>query len=107
MAVEVFRSVQEAEQKAELVIQEAQHQAREIAKDSQAECAALEREAAQGQRALYQRLMEEKRQATQASIDANLHTQQDATARAIADAQAKLDTAANAILERVLKHGNR
>ena len=104
MAVEVFRSVQAAEQNAELALQEAQHRAREIAKASQAECAALEREAAQEQRALYQRLMEQKRRDTQAAIDASLAAQQSTVASYIADARSRLDAAANAILERVLSH---
>lgn len=107
MAKELFRAVQAAEEKADLLVQEAQRAARELLKATEADVTGTEREIALEHRALYQSILEEKRASMQAAIDSNLPTEKRLLEQSLAAARARLDTAATQIVERIWNDGNR
>ncbi len=107
MAKELFRAVQAAEEKADLLVQEAQRTARELLKATEAEVTDAEREMALEHRALYQSIIEEKRASMQAAIASNLPAEKHMLEQSLAEARARLDMAAAQIVERIWNDGNR
>lgn len=107
MAKELFRAVQAAEEKADLLVQEAQRTARELLKATEAEVTDAEREIALEHRALYQSIIEEKRASMQAAIASNLPAEKHMLEQSLAEARARLDMAAAQIVERIWNDGNR
>ena len=107
MAKELFRAVQTAEEKAELILQEAQRNVRELLKTTEAEVAQQEHATALENRAMYQSILEERRLAIVAQT-AERATQVRQTQQAsLHQAREQLDTAARHIAERVWTDGNR
>ncbi len=107
MARELFQAVQTAEEKADQLIQEAQKDARELIKNTQEQIAANERAVALEHRAMYQSILEEKRESVAAQIAAGRPQAEQAQEAVLQSARAKLSDAAQAIVERVWNDGDR
>ena len=107
MAKELFRAVQTAEEKAELILQEAQRDARELLKTTEAELANRERSMALENRAMYLSILEEKRKAVAEQTAESAPKVRQAQDTGLNSAREKLDKAAQQIAERVWSNGNR
>ena len=106
MAKELFRAVQTAEEKADLIIQEAQHGARELIKATEAEIIANERKITLEHRALYQSIMEEKRASVESMIAQSAPDTRQKQDDALSGAKKRLNQVAQRIFERVWHDGN-
>ncbi len=107
MAREVFQAVQTAENKADQFLQEAHRDARELIKSTQAEIAANERSVVMEHRAMYQSILDEKRESVQVQIQAGKAAVRTKHEAILADARGQLAQAAEQIVERVWNDGNR
>jgi vacuolar-type H+-ATPase subunit H len=107
MARELFEAVRTAENKADQIIQDAQKEAREELKKAQAEIDGNERAVALEHRAMYQNILEDKRQGVQARIAANRPNVEKAQAAVISEARGKLAGAAQRIVKEVWNDGDR
>ena len=106
MSREVFQAVQAAESEAELLIQTAQRKARELLKATETDITENERAIMLEHRAMYQTILDERRESVRAQLAANhlaVVTAQDAS---LADARRRLDDVAGRIFERVLNDGH-
>ena len=107
MAKELFRAVQTAEEKADLVLLEAQRAARELLKTAEAEITEHERAIALEHRAMYQSVMEEKRQSVLAKLAHDAPKAEREQDESLATAKSRLDAAAKLVFERVWNDGHR
>lgn len=107
MAKELFRAVQTAEEKAEIILQDAQNEARELLKTVEADIAANERDMALKHRAMFQQAMDEKRRSISERIAANAPQVKASQAESLSQAKERLAEAAAHIVERVWDDGNR
>lgn len=106
MSLEILKSIQDAEEKAEEMRGGAQREARDIIKSVESACASTERAAAIEHRALYQQMMERSRAGVESEL-AHKREGLEAQRRALCkDAETRLDAAATQIFERVVKHGH-
>lgn len=106
MAKELFRAVQTAEEKADLIIQEAQHGARELLKATEAEITANERKITLEHRAMYQSILEEKRASVESMIAQNEPNVRQQQQEELAGAKKMLEPVAKRIFERVWHNGD-
>ncbi|MDD3214424.1 MAG: hypothetical protein PHY64_12160 [Eubacteriales bacterium] len=107
MARELFQAVQTAEEDADQLLQNAQREARELIKTTQAEIVENERAVALEHRAMYQSILDEKRDSVKAKLAENRPAAQQAQEVILTEAKARLDQAAQRIFERVWNDGNR
>jgi len=107
VARELFRAVQTAEENADLILQDAQRAARELVKTAEAEIVAQERAVSLEHRALYQSILEERRNSVEARIAADAPRVRKEQDESLAAARGRLDTVAKGIFERVWNDGNR
>ena len=106
MAQEVFQAVQTAENKAEQLLQEAQRSARELLKATEAEITGNERDIALEHRAMYQSILDERREHVRERLAAehpSVSALQDAS---LMQACGRLDQVAQRIFEGVWNDGN-
>ena len=107
MANDLFSKVREAEQKAEVILGEAQREALKLVKDAEADCADGERNAAREHRALYQSILEKKREEVAGELEQSAQMQRAQIDKQMADARGRLPDAVKCIAERVMNDGNR
>jgi vacuolar-type H+-ATPase subunit H len=107
MSQELYQAVHNAEEAADRIVQEAQQQARDLIKETEAEIKAGERKAALAQRAKYQSILEEKRQAVEKQIEDRRPQADKAQRERLDAARAKLEQAAQMIFERIWNDGDR
>lgn len=107
MSMELLKSIEQAETKAEGIRADAQKEARDILKVVEEVTVQNERAAALDHRALAQRVLEDARATATRRIEA-MAAQEQASREAVEDAaRAKLDKAAALIYERVVSDGHR
>jgi vacuolar-type H+-ATPase subunit H len=107
MAQELFQSVQQAEEKADRLLQEAQLKARGLIKDAEAEIKAAERKASLENRTQYQNLLDKQRKAIEKSIEDNRPQALSKQAESLKAARGKLEQASQMIFERIWNDGDR
>lgn len=107
MSLELLKSIENAEGKAEDIRAGAQREAREIMKGVEEAVVTNERSAALEHRALAQQIAEDARQAATRRIEAMAAEEAQARTQVTGTARAKLDAAANLIFERVVNDGHR
>ena len=102
MSQNIFDSILAQEEKAAAFLLDAQHSANEIVKNAEATAAEEEREAAIHNRALFQQMLEERRQSVEKRLEANREAQAKQLADSMKIAQAKLAQAVDHIVSEVL-----
>ncbi len=107
MSLELLKSIQEAEAKAEAERQNAQREAREMIKGVTDACTENERRAAVEHRALFQNILDEKKAAVELDIKKLASTHERARSELLQKAQGNIDAAADMIVKRVLSDGHR
>jgi vacuolar-type H+-ATPase subunit H len=107
MARELFQAVQTAENNADRLIQEAQKEARDLIKTTQTEIVENERSVAMEHRAMYQSILDEKRESVLAQIEKDRPGVEKAQQTALVGAREKLPQVAQRIFERVWHDGDR
>ncbi len=107
MVLELLERIRRQEEQAQRVRFDAQREGRGLLKAAGEECAALERAAAEEDRAFHKRFMEKRRQEISAAIGAK-EGQREAARQALrARAEAKIEETARRIAAGVLGHGDR
>lgn len=107
MATEMFEAVRNAEAKAEAVLAAAQRESLRLVKDAEAECIRIERETAKEHRALYQSIIEKKREDMSRELNSRAEGERKAIGAQMDAARARLGSAVKEITERVWADGNR
>lgn len=107
MSTEMFESVRAAEAKADAILSAAQRESLKLIKDTEAECLRAERETAKEHRALYQSILEAKRDAVAHELDARAVKERESISARMEAARGRLSEAAQSIAERVWSNGNR
>jgi hypothetical protein len=107
MAQELFLWVQQAEEKADQILQAAQLKAREAIKEAEAQIKAEERKASLLNRAQHQDILEKKRRDVEKDIEDKRPQVLSAQEESLAAARKNLDKAASMIFERIWSDGDR
>lgn len=107
MAQELFRSVQQAEERAEQALQAAQQEARELMKDTQAGIKAEERKASLVNRTQYQSILDQKRREIEKSIEDRRPQALAEQEKILQAARGKLEQVSQMIFERIWSDGDR
>ncbi len=107
LSLELLKSIQEAEARAEAERTNAQREAREIIKGVTDACTENERHAAVEHRALFQSMMDEKKTQVELALRQLAAGQEQARNEMMRAARQRLSEAADRIVERVLSDGNR
>lgn len=107
MSLEILKSIEQAEGRAEEIRAQAQREARDMIKASEEASVQNERSAALEQRGVVQAILDDARRAAEKRI-ASMAQEEEAACQAVAEAARKhLDAAANLIFERVVENGHR
>lgn len=107
MATDMFKAVHLAEEKADAILGEAQREALKRVKDTEASCVKAERDMAREHRALYQSILEEKRQSMKQELDQNAQQERQTIQARMDEARGRLPQAVERIVERVMSNGDR
>ncbi len=107
LSLELLKSVQEAESRAETERTNAQREAREILKGVTDACTENERRAAVEHRALFQSMLEEKKTQVELQLKQLAKGQEQSREAMMSAANKRLSAAADRIVKRVLNDGNR
>ena len=107
MAQELFLSVQQAEEKAEQILQSAQQKARELIKDTEAQIKTEDRKASLDNRNQYQDILEKKRSAVEKSIADERPKALAQQKESLETARQKLGQVSQMIVERIWNDGDR
>lgn len=106
MAFDILDTIREQERKAEALLHEAQQSANEIVKNAETQAADAERKAAIAHRALYQRILEDRRIQVEQALQADQAQVVEQTRQEVQQASARLPDAVDYIVKEVL-HGRR
>lgn len=107
LSLELLKSIQEAEARAEAERTNAQREAREIIKGVTDACTENERRAAVEHRALFQSILEEKKTQVELRLKQLAVVKEQARDEMMRAAQQRLSAAADRIVKKVLNDGNR
>lgn len=107
MSIELLKSIQEAEDKAEAIKSEAQREARDIIKGVDEVITQNKRQAALESRALYQTLLEKERADIQSQIDSEKGERELRKDNLILMANQHMEDAVALIIKKVISDGNR
>lgn len=107
LSLELLKSIQEAEARAEAERANAQREAREILKGVTDACTENERRAAVEHRALFQSILDEKKTQVELKLMQLASGQEQERNEMMRAAQQRLQTAADRIVKRVISDGNR
>ena len=102
MAFEILSNIREEEKKASALLLDAQNSANEIVKNAETLAADEERRAAVENRALYQRLLEERRLVVSGLLEDRQSDEKEKVEASIKDAQSRLSEAIGSIVNEVL-----
>ena len=107
MSLELLKSIQEAEARAEAERTDAQREAREIIKGVTDACTENERHAAVEHRALFQSILDEKKTQVELELKRLAADQEQVRNEMMNASQQRLSEAVDRIVKRVLNDGNR
>lgn len=102
MAFEILSNIREEEKKASALLLDAQNSANEIVKNAETLAADEERRAAVENRALYQRLLEERRLVVSGLLEDRQSDEKEKVEASIKDARSRLSEAIGSIVNEVL-----
>ena len=102
MAFEILSNIREEEKKASALLLDAQNSANEIVKNAETLAVDEERRAAVENRALYQRLLEERRLVVSGLLEDRQSDEKEKVEASIKDAQSRLSEAIVSIVNEVL-----
>ena len=106
MIEEVFLAVREAEERAEASMQQARMDARDILKEAESVAVENERDAARENRLLFQKILEQKREEVQLTLDKQNAESIDLLNKRLDAYRQRFPQAISFIEERVIGHGH-